>query len=294
MEQSAIVLKRRATGDARSPEIPQQDPYPGWSHVTVMPRPAGGGGGGQIGADGSFRDRRDVVDFPVGETKVQGVAEISRIELSDMVISEVPVDLPTPPVWPGPPAIVPELTGWYDPSVISPQTLIQATAPPLDWRRPGATLAEIQAGRAALIASGAVAGLGGPVNLQQEVEDVPSFFDDLGDLVIGAGAQYLQQALAPDVVYGPQQFGGNVGIPAPSGGGSMASPGVPPAVAQQCGPAGGWPVWKRVCGVYKWVYPKRRRRRQLLTESDYNGLLRIESLKVNSNMKVAIAKALTR
>lgn len=53
-------------------------------------------------------------------------------------------------------------------------------------------------------------------------------------------------------------------------------------------------VYKKVCGVYKWVKPGRRRRRDLLTERDYNALLRIQSLKVNQNMTIAIAKALSR
>jgi len=46
--------------------------------------------------------------------------------------------------------------------------------------------------------------------------------------------------------------------------------------------------------VWKWIKPKRRRRKILLTESDYNSLLRIQSLKVNQNMTVALAKTLGR
>lgn len=53
-------------------------------------------------------------------------------------------------------------------------------------------------------------------------------------------------------------------------------------------------VYKKVCGQYKWVKQKRRRRKVLLTESDYNSLLRIQSLKVNQNMTVALAKTLAR
>jgi len=53
-------------------------------------------------------------------------------------------------------------------------------------------------------------------------------------------------------------------------------------------------VMKKVCGQWRWIKPKRRRRKPLLTESDYNALLRIESLKVNKNMTVAIAKTLSR
>ncbi len=53
-------------------------------------------------------------------------------------------------------------------------------------------------------------------------------------------------------------------------------------------------VYKKVCGVYKWVKQKRRRRRKLLTDADFNALLRLQALKVNQNMTVAIAKALGR
>lgn len=53
-------------------------------------------------------------------------------------------------------------------------------------------------------------------------------------------------------------------------------------------------VYKKVCGVYKWVKPGRRRRKKLLTDSDFNALLRIQALKVNQNMTIAIAKALGR
>ncbi len=53
-------------------------------------------------------------------------------------------------------------------------------------------------------------------------------------------------------------------------------------------------VYKKVCGEYKWVKQKRRRRRKLLTDSDYNGLLKLQTLKNNANMNIAIAKALGR
>ncbi len=77
---------------------------------------------------------------------------------------------------------------------------------------------------------------------------------------------------------------------------SMGTPmpgNLPPTNACDDDPMKGY-VYKKVCGVWKWVKPKRRRRKVLLTESDYNGLLRIESLKVNKNMTVAIAKTLSR
>jgi len=40
----------------------------------------------------------------------------------------------------------------------------------------------------------------------------------------------------------------------------------------QCG---GSAVYKKVCGEYRWVYPKRRRRKQLLTKSDAAGLAQL-------------------
>lgn len=53
-------------------------------------------------------------------------------------------------------------------------------------------------------------------------------------------------------------------------------------------------VYKKVCGQYKWVKQKHRRRRKLLTDADYNGLLKLQTLKNNANMNIAIAKALGR
>jgi len=44
----------------------------------------------------------------------------------------------------------------------------------------------------------------------------------------------------------------------------------------QCGTAS--PVYKKVCGAYKWVFPKRRRRKQLLTNSDAAGLAKLKGL----------------
>ncbi len=55
----------------------------------------------------------------------------------------------------------------------------------------------------------------------------------------------------------------------------------------------GW-AYKKSCGEWKWVKSGRRRRRVILTDSDYNGLLKLQTLKVNSNMNIAIAKAIGR
>lgn len=118
----------------------------------------------------------------------------------------------------------------------------------------------------------------------QEEEEVAEWIDDLGDLADIVGGFFNPQ---PDVVM--YDSGNPTVVPPPAAnGGSPAAPS-PAACA-----TGASPVWKKVCGVYKWVYPKRRRRRQLLTNRDYDDLLKLQTLKVNANMTAAISKALTR
>ncbi len=41
---------------------------------------------------------------------------------------------------------------------------------------------------------------------------------------------------------------------------------------------GPYPVWKRVCGTYKWVMPKRRRRKQLATKGDIKSLAALKGV----------------
>lgn len=41
---------------------------------------------------------------------------------------------------------------------------------------------------------------------------------------------------------------------------------------------GPYPVWKRVCGQYKWVMPKRRRRKQLATKGDIKSLAALKGV----------------
>lgn len=122
-----------------------------------------------------------------------------------------------------------------------------------------------------------------PAELELHIPETPvtDFFHDLGDVVVDiARDTFLPGA---DVVTNLN----------PTTTVTPTIPGAPAAPSGACG-TGASPVYKQVCGVWKWVYPKRRRRRALLTEGDYNALLRIENLKVNKNMSVAIAKALTR
>lgn len=68
-------------------------------------------------------------------------------------------------------------------------------------------------------------------------------------------------------------------IPPPNGNGNgPLPPGPPPPPPGGCMNNGPQPVWKKVCGVYKWVYPKRRRRRQLLTRTDAAGLAQLKGI----------------
>lgn len=48
------------------------------------------------------------------------------------------------------------------------------------------------------------------------------------------------------------------GMGPPPGGGGVSC-------RTECGP---YPVLKRVCGEYRWVYPKKKRRKQLFTQRD--------------------------
>jgi len=63
-------------------------------------------------------------------------------------------------------------------------------------------------------------------------------------------------------------------LPVPQAQGGMAPPGLPPNVAGTCAPDDpykGW-VYKRVCGQWKWVKKKYRRRKQLFTTRDASQL----------------------
>lgn len=64
-----------------------------------------------------------------------------------------------------------------------------------------------------------------------------------------------------------------------------------PVSASGCGPK---PVYKMVCGQYKWVIPKRKRRKQLLTASDAAGLANLVNILGNGKataMWIASRKA---
>jgi len=212
-------------------------------------------------------DRRDIEttypEVPLGTENILSVSTEPGVELSDLVIAESSVDIHA--------TTADTVTDpWFGAPPPPPVEVVNAPLSDAEW------LAKM--------------GLGPPVVQQPVVqptnlveEESVGVFDDLGDVFVDwvraevtppqfqpTAAPVTGQPIATQAGVAPQQMG---------------------AV---CAPEGPSPVWKKVCGVYKWVYPKRRRRRALLTEGDYNSLLRIEGLKVNKNMTAAIAKALTR
>lgn len=62
--------------------------------------------------------------------------------------------------------------------------------------------------------------------------------------------------------------------PIPGTGGPIAGP-AGPTSSPACG---GRPVYKYSCGAYRWVYPKRRRRKPLVTQSDLKGLAALKGV----------------
>ena len=99
---------------------------------------------------------------------------------------------------------------------------------------------------------------------------------DLGtlatDLLRQAGTAYIQRELGPQPVsYQTAQL---PSFDLPFVDVIPQAPGAP--TGHSCG--GGSPVYKKVCGQYKWVYPKRRRRKQLVTQSDIKGLAALKGV----------------
>jgi hypothetical protein len=105
---------------------------------------------------------------------------------------------------------------------------------------------------------------------------------DLGALISDLGSQYITAKYAPTpfmpppIPAGPAIAAG-VGAAAASMGVGLpfvdVIPGMPDAKA-----CGGRPVYKYHCGEYKWVYPKRRRRKALATQSDLRGLAALKGV----------------
>jgi len=111
---------------------------------------------------------------------------------------------------------------------------------------------------------------------------------ELGDFfggVLDLGSAYISSKFAPIQTqqFAPTQSLLAAGFVAPPGvvgnGGAPVIPPPPSGGGGACGiPCGPSPVWKKVCGVYKWVTPKRRRRKQLLTQSDAAGLAKLKGI----------------
>jgi len=105
---------------------------------------------------------------------------------------------------------------------------------------------------------------------------------DLGALIADLGSQYIQTKYAPTpfmppaIPAGPAIAGGVAAVAGAMGVGLPfvdVIPGMPDGKA-----CGGRPVYKYHCGEYKWVYPKRRRRKALATQSDLRGLAALKGV----------------
>lgn len=116
-------------------------------------------------------------------------------------------------------------------------------------------------------------------SLPQQGDDNVSWFDDLYDFVDTSLGGWLPGGVPPG------------GSAPPTYTPPAVLPGVPPPIApfptiitgnqpvtidQSC--SGAAPVYKKVCGVYKWVYPKRRRRKSLVTKGDIKGLAALKGV----------------
>lgn len=108
--------------------------------------------------------------------------------------------------------------------------------------------------------------------------DLGDFFSGVVDLGLGYFGSKTN-APPPTMGFLPNNPNVTTGFVDPTGMGGpvgTARPTLPTGAAPQlCGPS---PVWKKVCGTYKWVYPKRRRRKQLITQSDAAGLAKLKGI----------------
>ena len=109
------------------------------------------------------------------------------------------------------------------------------------------------------------------------VQTTPGGTDmDLGtlatDLLKTAGEAYIRKEFGPEVGMGYTSLPSflpdiDLGVP---------GPGVFTPDVQACG--GASPVYKKVCGQYKWVTPKKRRRKRLATQSDLKDLAALKGI----------------
>lgn len=225
--------------------------------------------------------------IPVGETHipvdvsgavipelVSGSSTIEEVNPSAPINrSDVPQDegeLPDVPEPPSEPVI-----NWVSP-VMTTAELIAYWTQILD--APGQTFAKIQEARNALISLGLQAGVANndPPDSELVTDDEDgdmSIYSDLDEKWFGGGlpgGAPGDWTLFDNPLTTPFIDPGNVGPPPGNGNGNG---GAPPAGGNGngCHP-GASPVFKKVCGAYKWVTPKRRRRKMLVTQGDLKGL----------------------
>ncbi len=102
---------------------------------------------------------------------------------------------------------------------------------------------------------------------------------DLGALITDLGSKFIDAKFAPPNPAFLPAAGAAAAAAAAAGAAGIGLPfvdvipGMPDARA-----CGGRPVYKYHCGEYKWVYPKRRRRKALATQSDLRGLAALKGV----------------
>ena len=100
---------------------------------------------------------------------------------------------------------------------------------------------------------------------------------DLGtlatDLLKQAGSAYIQKEFGTGM---GMQYGVDMPSFLPDIDLGVPGPGILTPSAPACG--GASPVYKKVCGEYKWVTPKRRRRKRLATQGDLKDLAALKGI----------------
>lgn len=229
--------------------------------------------------------RADIPTFPVGAGVIPNrTFEPPFRSIPEMVIPP-PFSGPKPGIVPPPaprPAVVPKKV---QPVAAAPEIVKRPTT----W---GDTSARVK-GPVQFPKPGGPMG----VAMIQESEAPVDLGNLLGKAIDVVGSVFRAEARGPTVA--PVQPFFDYGSPPPynPGGNVMAAQtgfGIPGVEVISESNLDKGLVYKKVCGEYKWVKQKRRRRRKMLTDADFNALLRIQALKVNANMTIAIAKAIGR
>lgn len=97
---------------------------------------------------------------------------------------------------------------------------------------------------------------------------------DLGGLLQTAAETWISSELGPQPVMNNQIPLTNQGFEIPFIDVIPQQPGT----GGSCGSCGPNPVYKKVCGQYKWVTPKRRRKKALVTQTDLKGLAALKGV----------------